>query len=210
MSKVDFLIGRGDKAHEACGIFGVYAPGEDIARLTYFALFALQHRGQESAGIATSDGKKVQVYAKMGLVSQVFTEEDLAKLSGYIAVGHNRYSTTGSSRICNAQPLLVGSGEEALAIAHNGNITNAEALRKELGEKGYAFTTTTDSEVIANLILSSTERDFAAKIRYAMRRLQGAYSLSILTQDTLWGVRDPLGVRPGRTGRHRGHLRGGE
>ena len=190
---------------EACGVFGVYAPGEDIARLTYFALFALQHRGQESAGIATSDGKKLQVYAKMGLVSQVFTEEDLARLSGFIAVGHNRYSTTGSSRICNAQPLMVGAGEDALAIAHNGNITNAEALRKELEEKGYAFSTTTDSEVIGNLIHSSTEKEFAAKVRYAMKRLHGAYSLVLLHRNTLWGVRDPLGVRPLCLGRLSGN-----
>ena len=195
----------GDDMHEACGIFGVYAPGEDIARLTYFALFALQHRGQESAGIATSDGSKLQIYAKMGLVSQVFTEQDLAKLSGYIAVGHNRYSTTGSSRICNAQPLMVGTGDDAMAVAHNGNITNAEALRRELEEKGYTFGTTTDSEVIANLILSATSKDFAAKIRYAMRRLQGAYSLVILTRDNLWGVRDPLGVRPLCVGNINGH-----
>jgi amidophosphoribosyltransferase len=205
MKKVDFKMRPGDDMHEACGIFGVYAPGEDIARLTYFALFALQHRGQESAGIATSDGSKIQIYAKMGLVSQVFTEQDLTKLSGYIAVGHNRYSTTGSSRICNAQPLMVGAGEDAMAIAHNGNITNAEALRRELEEKGFTFGTTTDSEVIAYLILSSTEKDFAAKIRYAIRRLQGAYSLVILTKDTLWGVRDPLGVRPLCVGNINGH-----
>ena len=182
--------------HEACGIFGIYAHSEDIARLTYFALFALQHRGQESAGIATSDGKRIQVYARMGLVSQVFNEESLSQLTGHIAIGHNRYSTTGSSRMCNAQPLLAGSSERTLAIAHNGNITNAEALFKKLMEKGYTFQTTTDSEVIANLILSSTEKDWLGRIRQAMHRLQGAYSLAIMTKDTLFGVRDPLGVRP--------------
>jgi amidophosphoribosyltransferase len=182
--------------HEACGIFGIYAPDEDTARLTYFALFALQHRGQESAGIATSDGQRIQVFSRMGLVSQVFDEESLSRLTGHIAIGHNRYSTTGSSRICNAQPLLAGSGAETLAIAHNGNITNAEPLYRELTEKHYAFQTTTDSEVILNLILSSTEKDWQRKIRYAMRRLQGAYSLVIMSKDTLWGLRDPLGVRP--------------
>ena len=186
----------GDRAREACGIFGVYAPGEDIARLTYFALFALQHRGQESAGIATSDGNRLQLSARMGLVSQVFKEEDLERLSGYLAVGHNRYSTTGSSRVCNAQPIIAGSGDNSIAIAHNGNITNAEALLNELKERGYVFNTTTDSEVIANLILSSTEKEFTARIRYAMKRIQGAYSLVLLTRDTLWGIRDPLGVRP--------------
>ena len=182
--------------HEACGIFGIYAPDEDTARLTFFALFALQHRGQESAGIATSDGKRIQVFARMGLVSQVFDEESLTSLTGHIAIGHNRYSTTGSSRICNAQPLVVGSGDNTLAIAHNGNITNAEPLFKELTEKGYSFNTTTDSEAIANLLLASTERNWPAKIRQSMHRLQGAYSLAIMTKTTLYGVRDPLGVRP--------------
>jgi len=182
--------------HEACGVFGIYAPGEDVARLTYFALFALQHRGQESSGIATSDGKHIQVYSRMGLVSQVFNEESLSRLNGYIAIGHNRYSTTGSSRICNAQPLLAGSGDATLAIAHNGNITNAGVLYQELLEKSYSFQTTTDSEVILNLILSSPEKDWLDKIRYAMRRLQGAYSVVMMSPDTLWGLRDPLGVRP--------------
>ena len=136
---------------EACGIFGVYAPGEDVARITFFGLFALQHRGQESAGIATSDGKKIQVYARMGLVSQVFDEESLSQLRGNIAIGHNRYSTTGSSRICNAQPIIVGDGDNIMAIAHNGNIVNSAHLYKELTEKGYTFNSSTDSEVIANL-----------------------------------------------------------
>ncbi len=181
---------------EACGVFGIYAPDEDIARLTYFALFALQHRGQESAGIAVSNGTRIQAFARMGVVSQVFNEETLNQLTGYIAIGHNRYSTTGSSRICNAQPLLVGSGDNTIAIAHNGNITNAEPLFKELTEKGYLFNTTSDSETISNLILSSTEKEWHARIRQAMHRLQGAYSLTIMTKDALFGVRDPLGVRP--------------
>jgi amidophosphoribosyltransferase len=182
--------------HEACGIFGIYAPGEDIARLTFFALFALQHRGQESAGIATTDGKRLQVYAKMGLVSQVFDEDSLSNLTGHIAIGHNRYSTRGSSRICNVQPIVVGKGSDALAIAHNGNITNAEPLYKELADKGYTFHTSTDTEVIANLIVSSPEKEWLGKIRYAMRRLQGAYSMVIMVRDTLFAVRDPFGVRP--------------
>ena len=182
--------------HEACGIFGIYAPGEDIARLTFFALFALQHRGQESAGIATTDGKRLQVYAKMGLVSQVFNEDSLSNLTGHIAIGHNRYSTRGSSRICNVQPIVVGKGSDALAIAHNGNITNAEPLYKELADNGYTFHTSTDTEVIANLIASSPEKEWLGKIRYAMRRLQGAYSMVIMVRDTLFAVRDPLGVRP--------------
>jgi amidophosphoribosyltransferase len=182
--------------HEACGVFGVYAPDEDVARLTFFALFALQHRGQESAGIATTDGKSLRVYAQMGLVSQVFSEESLSQLSGDIAIGHTRYSTRGSSRVTNAQPIVVGRGANSLAIAHNGNIINAEHLREELAEQGYAFHTSSDTEVIANLILSSPEKDWVDKIRYAMHRLQGAYSLTIMTNHTLFGVRGPLGVRP--------------
>ncbi len=182
--------------HESCGVVGIYAPGEDVARLTFFALFALQHRGQESAGIATADGKRLQVYAKMGLVSQVFDEESLSQLTGHIAIGHNRYSTTGSSRIANAQPIVVGEGSSTLAIAHNGNIVNAENLYQGLSEKGYTFHSSTDTEVIANLILSSPEKDWVDKIRYAMRRLQGAYSFTLLANDHLFAVRDHLGVRP--------------
>jgi len=182
--------------HESCGVFGVYAPGEDVARLTFFALFALQHRGQESAGIATTDGKNLQVYARMGLVSQVFDEHSLTHLTGDIAIGHNRYSTRGSSRITNAQPIIVGNGENTLAIAHNGNIVNAEHLYEELCGTGYTFNTSTDTEVIANLILSSPEKHWVDRIKYAMHRLQGAYSLTIATNHTLYGVRDPFGVRP--------------
>ena len=190
---------------EACGIFGVFAPGEDVARITFFALFALQHRGQESAGIATSDGKNIQIFARMGLVSQVFSEESLAQLKGNIAIGHNRYSTTGSSRICNAQPILTGEGENLLAVAHNGNIVNSEHLHQELCEKGYTFKSSTDSEVIANLIHSSPGHDWVEKIRHAMRRIKGAYSLVILTRDTLFAVRDPFGVRPLCLGKINGH-----
>jgi amidophosphoribosyltransferase len=182
--------------HESCGVFGVYAPGEDVARLTFFALFALQHRGQESAGIATTDGKNLQVYAKMGLVSQVFDEHSLTHLTGDIAIGHNRYSTRGSSRVTNAQPIIVGEGENVLAIAHNGNIINAEHLHQELSAAGYTFNTSTDTEVIANLILSSPEKNWVDRIKYAMHRLQGAYSLTLMTNHTLYAVRDPFGVRP--------------
>jgi len=182
--------------HESCGVFGVYAPNEDVARLTFFALFALQHRGQESAGIATANGKRLQVYANMGLVSQVFDEESLSQLTGHIAIGHNRYSTRGSSRVTNCQPILVGEGSNSIAIAHNGNIVNAEHLREELSDSGYTFHTSTDTEVIANLIISSPEKDWVGKIRYAMHRLQGAYSLAVMTHQALFGVRGPLGVRP--------------
>ena len=189
-------VKRQEKLHESCGVFGVYAPNEDVARLTFFALFALQHRGQESSGIATADGKKLNVYAKMGLASQVFNEEALSHLVGNIALGHNRYSTRGSSRECNVQPIVVGKGSSAIAVAHNGNIINAEHLYEELCEQGYTFHTSTDTEVIANLIHSSPEKNWVDRIKYAMHRLQGAYSLTVMTKDALFGVRDPFGVRP--------------
>jgi len=182
--------------HENCGIFGIHARGIDIARLIFFALFALQHRGQESAGIAVSDGNGIKIHTNMGLVSQVFTESDLAQLKGYIGIGHNRYSTIGSTQLANAQPVIVKSEELTLALAHNGNIINAKPLREELHESGYSFHTSSDSEVIANLILASPGKSCEEKIEYAMRRLQGAYSLVIMTQDKLIGVRDSMGVRP--------------
>jgi len=182
--------------HESCGVFGVYAPNVDVSRLTFFALYALQHRGQESAGIATSGGDGISVHTAMGLVSHVFTESELSELEGHIAIGHNRYSTMGSSLANNAQPIKVGNGLDTIALGHNGNIVNAKLLRDELIDHGFQFYSSTDSEVIANLILSSREKDLISKIRYAMRRIQGAYSLVIMTKDELIGVRDPLGVRP--------------
>jgi amidophosphoribosyltransferase len=182
--------------HESCGVFGVYSPDEDVARLTFFALFALQHRGQESAGIATSDGKQIRVFTGMGRVSNVFTEDSLQHLTGHIAIGHNRYSTSGSSRAVNAQPILVGNDGSVMGIAHNGNIVNAAFLHEELTGLGYRFRGSTDSEVIANLILSCPDRTWLEKIQYAMRRLQGAYSMVIITPRELYAVRDPFGVRP--------------
>jgi amidophosphoribosyltransferase len=182
--------------HESCGIFGVYAPKEDVARLTFYALFALQHRGQESSGIATTGGDGIWLHTGMGLVSHVFDEAALSRLPGTIAIGHNRYSTAGSSRLANAQPIVVEGALGKIALAHNGNIVNAVPLQQELAEKGYRFTTSTDSEVIAYLILDSPGNDWVEKISHAMQRLQGAYSLVILTNDKLIGVRDPMGVRP--------------
>jgi amidophosphoribosyltransferase len=182
--------------HEKCGVFGIYCPGEDVARLTFFALFALQHRGQESAGIATADNKKIQFYGDMGLVSQVFDENALSQLSGHIAIGHNRYSTTGSSRRVNIQPIVLGTGDDTLALAHNGNIVNSEHLQRELSDQGYIFHSSTDTEVVGDLILSAPSTDWIERIRYAMRRLQGAYSMTMLTKDALYVIRDPWGVRP--------------
>jgi amidophosphoribosyltransferase len=182
--------------HESCGVFGIYAPGVDVSRVTFFALYALQHRGQESAGIATSDGKKIYLHTDMGLVSQVFTEDELSRLQGHIAIGHSRYSTTGSSQPMNAQPILEETLTGTLALAHNGNITNSKFLRDELLALDHSFHTTTDSEIILKLIASSAEKNLVEKIQYAMRRLQGAYSLVMLTRDSLVAVRDTMGVRP--------------
>jgi amidophosphoribosyltransferase len=182
--------------HESCGIFGIYAPGVDVARITFFALYALQHRGQESAGIAAAESGKIYIHTDMGLVSHVFTEDELVRLKGTMAIGHNRYSTTGSSVACNAQPVLVGTTDVSLALGHNGNITNSASLRAGLEENGFVFNSSTDSEVIADLMLSSPEKEIEARIKYAMRRLQGAYSLVLLANDRLYGVRDPMGVRP--------------
>jgi amidophosphoribosyltransferase len=182
--------------HESCGAFGIYAPGINVAQTTFFALFALQHRGQESAGIAVTDGNGIKVHTRMGLVSQAFTETDLDLLHGYIGIGHNRYSTTGSSKPANAQPIIARSEGLAIALAHNGNIINARPLRDELQQRGYHFNTSSDSEVIGNLILASPGQNWQEKIEHATHRLQGAYSLVILTEDKLIGVRDPFGVRP--------------
>jgi amidophosphoribosyltransferase len=182
--------------HESCGVFGVYAPGINVAQTTFFALFALQHRGQESAGIAVTDGSGIKVHTRMGLVSQAFTETDLALLQGYISIGHNRYSTTGSSRAMNAQPIIAKSEGLTIALAHNGNIINSKVLRDELQERGYQFHASSDSEVIANLILAAPGQNWQEKIEHAMHRLQGAYSLVILIENKLIGVRDPFGVRP--------------
>ncbi|MBI4199431.1 MAG: amidophosphoribosyltransferase [Chloroflexi bacterium] len=182
--------------HEACGVVGVYAKGLNVAKVVFYGLYALQHRGQESAGIATATGKQFFHYTSMGLVSQVFREVDLDRLPGHMAIGHTRYSTTGSSRIQNAQPLVVRNGDLELALGHNGNVINAQELRQELQDWGCTFTSTTDSEVIAHLLASAPGTQWADRVAYMMRRVQGAYSLVVLTRDTLLGIRDPLGVRP--------------
>lgn len=189
-----------DRLHEECGVFGIYDQRReyDVARVTFFGLYALQHRGQESAGIATADGdKRLKVRTSMGLVAHAFTEHDLADLRGHIAIGHTRYSTSGSSVQANAQPIIVKDptlGE--IAIAHNGNVVNAAFLSEELGQQGYSFDCTSDSEVIAKLIVSMPGRTWTEKIRAAMTRISGAYALVLLTPTALYAVRDPLGVRP--------------
>ncbi len=185
-----------DKPHEECGVFGIYAPGEEVARLTFFGLFALQHRGQESAGIATSDGCQIASHTKLGLVSQAFDEEDLLTLPGHLAIGHTRYSTSGANSSRNAGPMRVDTDLGELAISHNGNLTNAVALKRELEREGEAFASTTDSEILARVIARAHGDTFVDKIRTAMPRMIGAFSLAILSNDRLFAVRDPLGVRP--------------
>lgn len=192
------LIHPSDKPEEACGVFGVLAPAEDVAKLTYFGLFALQHRGQESAGIATFDGKQVHLYKEMGLVSQVFSEAVLNNMPGSIAVGHTRYSTTGSSRVVNAQPALAETRLGSLALAHNGNLVNTATLRQELLVAHCNLVTTTDSELIAFAIAEEVNKGLEwleGAIR-AFGRCQGAFSLVIGTPEGLMGVRDPYGIRP--------------
>ncbi|MGC4046517.1 MAG: amidophosphoribosyltransferase [Armatimonas sp.] len=187
-----------DSPKEECGVFGVWAPDEEVARLAFFGLFALQHRGQESAGIAVSDGERIASHKEMGLVTQVFDEDSLLRLTGYIAIGHTRYSTTGSSIIQNAQPIhcCLSTGEE-VAVAHNGNLINVAELRDELQSEGIFFESTNDSEVIAQLIARNLkELGPAGAVRAAMGRIEGAYSLAILTKNELIAARDPHGVRP--------------
>jgi len=186
-----------DKPREECGIVGAYIPGEDVARTVFFGLFALQHRGQESAGISTSQGSGIKLQAKMGLVSQVFTEDTLEALPGRLGIGHTRYSTMGGSKEYNAQPLIAEGPRGKISVGHNGNVINAPQLRVELAEEfGSVFEKTSDTEVIAELFARAPGKDWFEISSYAMRRLQGAYSLVIMNDDELIAVRDPLGIRP--------------
>jgi amidophosphoribosyltransferase len=187
-----------DKPEEACAVFGVYAPGEDVAKLSYFGLYALQHRGQESAGIATFNADGVRLHKDMGLVSRVFDEESLLQLPGKWAVGHTRYSTTGSSLVVNAQPVVVPTRLGSLALAHNGNLVNAPELKKSLERDDYELISTTDSEMIAVAIAQevASGKDWLEGAKVAFSRCQGAYSLVIGTPEGLMGVRDPHGIRP--------------
>src|SRR6476661_7297428 len=174
-----------------CGVFG---PDRDVARLTYFGLFALQHRGQESAGIAVSDHGRLTGLRDLGLVSQVFDEQKLGGLRGQVAIGHNRYSTTGSSQWANAQPLVQHGRARTVALGHNGNLVNVGRLREELREAGIPLGTTSDSELIAALI-ANDEAPLEEAVANAMRRLEGAYSIVALSEGRLIGFRDPHGFR---------------
>ncbi len=183
-----------------CGVFGIHGH-PNAAELTYYGLYALQHRGQESAGIVTCDGRQFRKHVGMGLVSQIFDSEKLHALVGEMAVGHTRYSTTGSSQLSNAQPMTVNSSKGQLAIAHNGNLTNAAELRDALESKGLPFQTTVDSEIILMLLAQPTLGGKENNLVQTVRRIEGAYSLVIMTEQELIGVRDPHGFRPLSIGR---------
>ena len=196
---------RGDQMEEACGVFGIYAQDESInvAEAAYYGLFALQHRGQESAGIAVADGKGIKHYRNLGLVPEVFDEEILHGLTGRISIGHVRYSTFGSKDVINAQPLVARCKIGMLALAHNGNLVNADALRAQMEDDGAIFQTSVDTEVILNLIARESSKGLIEAIRSMMEKVRGSYALVLLAKDKLIGIRDPYGIRPlclGRVG----------
>jgi Glutamine phosphoribosylpyrophosphate amidotransferase len=195
MTSFDDTFDNSSRPREECGVFAIYGH-EDAARVTFFGLFALQHRGQESAGIVSSDGCNVSEHKGMGLASGVFKESILQKLPGSLAVGHVRYSTTGSSTISNAQPFLVHVGEEYYALAHNGNIVNAQKLRTELENSGSIFQSTMDSEVIIHLMAPHLKKGLEESLAIALRKVEGAYSLVMLTRNKIIAARDPRGFRP--------------
>lgn len=185
-------------------MFGIYAPGDAVARIAFFALYALQHRGQESAGIAVSDGRRALLHKEMGLVSQVFTEDDLRPLQGHIAIGHVRYSTADYSRRLSAQPFMLESALGTVAVVHNGSLVNAADLRQELLVRGVGLTSFCDTEVLIQLLIGAPGDTWLERIRHMMTRVMGAYSLAILTRDALYAVRDPWGFRPLSMGRLNG------
>jgi len=184
-----------NRPREECGVFGIYNHPE-AAKLTYFGLYALQHRGQESAGIVVSDGSKVREHKAMGLVPDVFNETILSNLPGHMAVGHVRYSTTGSSLLKNAQPFTVCHKGKTLALAHNGNLINARSIRSKLENEGSIFQSTMDSEVVLHLIAKSAHKGLEEAVIDAFSLLKGAYSIVLLTEDKLIAIRDPRGFRP--------------
>tara|TARA_B100002052_G_scaffold95797_1_gene88451 strand:- start:193 stop:1692 length:1500 start_codon:yes stop_codon:yes gene_type:complete len=195
---VDQSSARPDRMEEACGVFGVLAPGQQVSSLCYFGLYALQHRGQEAAGIAVFDGDRVRLHKDMGLVSQVFDQDVLERMPGDCAIGHTRYSTTGSSKVCNAQPLVLMTRLGPFALAHNGNLVNAMQLREQLLEIGCQLSGTTDSELIAFAVQYQVNQglDWDEAIKAAARQCQGAFSLAIGTPEALYGLRDGYGLRP--------------
>jgi amidophosphoribosyltransferase len=194
------VLGEDKGPQDACGVFGVWAPGEEVAKLSFYGLYALQHRGTESAGVATSDGERILIFKDMGLVSQVFTEGDLATLKGNLAIGHCRYSTTGSSTWVNAQPTLRPTKYGTLALAHNGNLTNtgdlAELVQKLEGSATSMSGITTDTEIMTALIALQDEKNVEASALAVLPQLEGAFSLVFMDEHTLYAARDRHGVRP--------------
>lgn len=184
-----------DKLHEECGVFGIYDKKDDVALNTYWGLFALQHRGQESAGIAVTNGRNMHIKKGMGLVSDVF-KDGLDGLDGYISIGHVRYSTTGASMAYNVQPLKVFYDGGNLALSHNGNLTNAAALRSQLAKEGYVFQTTVDTEVVLSLVARSRKATLEERVADAANQIKGAFAILIMNDDKLIGFRDPYGFRP--------------
>ncbi|MEQ8153417.1 MAG: amidophosphoribosyltransferase [Clostridiaceae bacterium] len=186
-----------DKFKEECGVFGVYTNGGvDVARLTYYGLYALQHRGQESAGIAVGDGNTIALHKDLGLLTEAFSEKDLDKLRGDVAIGHVRYSTTGATTADNAQPLLSNCKLGPIAVAHNGNLVNVDMLRGLLEDVGYVFNTTIDTEVVISLIARGAKRGIENAVYDAIGAIKGSFAMVISTKDKLIGVRDPYGIRP--------------
>jgi amidophosphoribosyltransferase len=185
-----------DHPKEECGVIGIFAPNEDVARMTFFGLFALQHRGQEAAGMAVADGLTMSVHKEVGLVAQVFTPSVIEKLNGHYAIGHTRYSTTGSSSRRNAQPFMIETMHGPLALAHNGNLVNSAELRDELMQQGVGLSSSSDSEVMTMMLARNGGTTWEERIKYAMQKWKGAYSLVILTRAGVYAVRDPWGFRP--------------
>ena len=191
---------RTDKFHDECGVVAIFAHPE-AEKLAYLGLHALQHRGQESAGIVTSDGLNLKPHKAMGLVADIFTEDVLAKMRGRLAIGHTRYSTAGDSALLNAQPILVQSNKGAMAVAHNGNLTNAADVRQRLERQGSIFQTNSDTEVIVHLIAMSKEHTLPGAMADALRRVEGAFSLVMMSPDRIFAARDPRAFRPLAMGR---------
>ena len=187
-----------DKFKDECGVFGVYSPKPmDTAGITYYGLYALQHRGQESAGVAVADGEKIEMHKGLGLITDAFKDKnDLHKLKGNVAIGHVRYSTTGANTVENSQPLVSNSKIGTIAMAHNGNLVNADVIRELLEEGGHIFHTSIDTEVIATLLARSAAKGMERAVVDAMQAVKGSFALVIMTKDKLIGARDPHGIRP--------------
>jgi len=190
------MLNFSESPKEECGVIGIFAPNEDVARMTFFGLYALQHRGQEAAGMAVADGLTMSMHKGVGLVSHVFTPNTMAELKGHYAIGHTRYSTTGSSMLRNAQPFMIETINGPLALAHNGNLVNSAELRQELMQQGVGFSSSSDTEVMTMMLARNGGATWEERIKTAMKKWVGAYSLVILTRDCVYAVRDPWGFRP--------------